>query len=101
MQQPGANTSDIITQYISAMKALRVLDPSVSLKQATEGKAFAHQPIQGVALESVAWRIREYLARRQDTVRCIVSKLISDTPNDLKVRSFCAVPLLALILCAG
>lgn len=52
----GANTSDIITQYISTIRSLRLLDPS------------------GVTLEAVGGDIRAYLSERPDTVRCIVSR---------------------------
>jgi len=40
---PGANTNDILSQYVSTIKALKVLDPS------------------GVLLESVGEPIRLYL----------------------------------------
>lgn len=40
---PGANTTDIITQYISTIKATRIIDPS------------------GIILESVGEPIRNYL----------------------------------------
>lgn len=40
---PGANTSDILTQYVSAIRALHVLDPA------------------GVILEHVCTPVRQYL----------------------------------------
>ena len=40
---PGANTSDIITQYISSVRGLRILDP------------------RGVVLEQVCEPLRSYL----------------------------------------
>ncbi|MBW0483948.1 hypothetical protein O181_023663 [Austropuccinia psidii MF-1] len=55
---PGADTQDIITQYISLMKALRILDPP------------------GVLLSYVAHPVRTYLRTRQDTIRCIVTSLV-------------------------
>ncbi|OAV97804.1 hypothetical protein PTTG_01338 [Puccinia triticina 1-1 BBBD Race 1] len=55
---PGADTQDIITQYISLMKALRVLDPP------------------GVLLSCVAQPVRVYLRNREDTIRCIVTSLV-------------------------
>ncbi|PLW15690.1 hypothetical protein PCANC_14344 [Puccinia coronata f. sp. avenae] len=55
---PGADTQDIITQYISLMKALRVLDPP------------------GVLLSCVAQPVRVYLRSREDTIRCIVTSLV-------------------------
>uniref|UniRef100_A0AAY4CIS9 Anaphase-promoting complex subunit 2 n=2 Tax=Denticeps clupeoides TaxID=299321 RepID=A0AAY4CIS9_9TELE len=58
---PGVHTSDIITVYISAIKALRELDPSMVILQV------ACQPI------------RKYLRTREDTVRQIVGSLTGDT----------------------
>ncbi|KAG0145209.1 hypothetical protein CROQUDRAFT_64206 [Cronartium quercuum f. sp. fusiforme G11] len=55
---PGADTQDIITQYISLMKALRVLDPP------------------GVLLSCVGQPVRTYLRSREDTIRCIVTSLV-------------------------
>ncbi|XP_062409777.1 anaphase-promoting complex subunit 2 [Sardina pilchardus] len=57
---PGVHTSDIITVYISAIKALRHLDPSMVILQV------ACQPI------------RKYLRTREDTVRQIVGSLTGD-----------------------
>ncbi|KAL0965447.1 hypothetical protein UPYG_G00281380 [Umbra pygmaea] len=57
---PGVHTSDIITVYISAIKALRELDPSMVILQV------ACQPI------------RKYLRTREDTVRQIVASLTGD-----------------------
>ncbi|OXB80667.1 UNVERIFIED_CONTAM: hypothetical protein H355_005596 [Colinus virginianus] len=56
----GVNTSDIITLYISAIKALRELDPSM------------------VILEVACEPIRKYLRTREDTVRQIVAGLTGD-----------------------
>ena len=47
----GVNTTDILTAYITAIKALRILDPS------------------GVLLELVCDPVRKYLRTRDDTVR--------------------------------
>uniref|UniRef100_A0A8C5PE30 Anaphase-promoting complex subunit 2 n=1 Tax=Leptobrachium leishanense TaxID=445787 RepID=A0A8C5PE30_9ANUR len=57
---PGVNTSDIITLYILAIKALRELDPSM------------------VILEVACEPIRKYLRTREDTVRQIVAGLTGD-----------------------
>ncbi|XP_036607561.1 anaphase-promoting complex subunit 2 [Trichosurus vulpecula] len=57
---PGVNTSDIITLYISAIKALRELDSSM------------------VILEVACEPIRRYLRTREDTVRQIVAGLTGD-----------------------
>ena len=48
---PGANTEDVITQYSSAIKVLRFLDPS------------------GAILERVCTPLRVYLKNRGDTIR--------------------------------
>eukprot|EP01135_Chromosphaera_perkinsii_P010821 Nk52_evm16s2241 gene=Nk52_evmTU16s2241 len=57
---PGANTVDIITQYISAIKSLRIVDP------------------EAIVLNVVCEPVREYLRKREDTVRCIVGNLIDN-----------------------
>ncbi|WAR31452.1 ANC2-like protein [Mya arenaria] len=62
---PGVNTADILTAYISAIRALRALDPA------------------GVILELVCDPVRKYLRSREDTVRCIVSNLTDDGSNEL------------------
>lgn len=61
----GVNTTDILTAYIAAIRALRVLDPS------------------GVLLELVCEPVRRYLRTRDDTVRCIVQSLIDDSSSEL------------------
>ncbi|KAK4687974.1 anaphase-promoting complex subunit 2, partial [Tremellales sp. Uapishka_1] len=55
---PGAETKDVITQYISTIRCLRILDPP------------------GVLLHKVADPIRKHLRDRHDTIRCIVSALV-------------------------
>lgn len=62
---PGVNTPDIITAYIAAIRALRQLDPT------------------GVLLETITEPIKVYLKTREDTVRCVVSDLLDDSPSDL------------------
>ncbi|CAH1786015.1 unnamed protein product, partial [Owenia fusiformis] len=62
---PGVNTDDILVAYISAIRALRVLDPT------------------GVILELVCEPVRKYLRSREDTVRCIVFSLTNDGCNEL------------------
>ena len=61
----GVDTTNILTAYIAAIRALRVLDPS------------------GVLLEIVCEPVRKYLRTRDDTVRCIVQSLIDDNTNEL------------------
>lgn len=63
--QPGAITSDIITFYISTIKALRILDPSC------------------VTLDKVSEPIQRYLRGREDTIRCIVSSCTEDPSSEL------------------
>ncbi|KAK6921994.1 Anaphase-promoting complex subunit 2, C-terminal [Dillenia turbinata] len=53
----GASTNDILHQYVSTIKALRTIDPA------------------GVFLEAVGEPIRDYLRRRKDTIKCIVTLL--------------------------
>lgn len=60
MLNAGTITSEIIQRYVSVIKMLRFLDPS------------------GVMLENVSGPVREYLRRRADTVRCIVSGMTGD-----------------------
>ncbi|KAI5701623.1 hypothetical protein M8J76_006804 [Diaphorina citri] len=62
---PGVNTCDILTAYISAIRALKQLDPS------------------GVLLETVTKPIRQYLRNRDDTIRCVVHSLTEEGPSDL------------------
>lgn len=69
---PGVNTSDILTAYVSAIKALMSLDPS------------------GVMMENVCQPLKRYLRNRDDTVKCIVSNLTDDgdSSSDL-MEEFC------------
>lgn len=64
---PGVNTMDILTGYVAAIKAIRYLDSS------------------GVILETVTAPIKEYLRKRADTVRCVVTSLTETEsgPTDL------------------
>lgn len=66
---PGADTRDILTQYINLIRVLRVLEPP------------------GVLLAKVAQPMRTYLRSRQDTIRCIVQGMVeedSDLMNELR-----------------
>lgn len=62
---PGVNTMDILTGYVAAIKAIRYLDNS------------------RVILETVTAPIKEYLRKRTDTVRCVVTSLTEEGPTDL------------------
>jgi len=63
---PGVNTGDILTAYIAAIRALRVLDGS------------------GVILELVCSNLRRYLKTREDTVKCIVQSLLDESALELR-----------------
>lgn len=58
---PGANTNDIIGQYINTIKALQVIDGT------------------GISIERVSVPICEYLQKREDTIRTIVTMFTDDT----------------------
>ncbi|KAI0566527.1 Cullin [Gracilaria domingensis] len=60
MLNVGTITSEILQQYVNVIRMLRFLDPS------------------GVMLENVSEPVREYLRKRPDTVRCIVSGMTGD-----------------------
>jgi anaphase-promoting complex subunit 2 len=62
---PGATTLDILSQYLSTIKCLRVLDST------------------GITLDIVSEPIRSYLASREDTIRCIVTTATEDTESEL------------------
>lgn len=57
---PGASTIEILRLYISTIRFFRKLDP------------------KGVLLDRVAKRVRRYLREREDTVKVVVSGLLSD-----------------------
>ncbi|KAH8402264.1 hypothetical protein KR009_010883 [Drosophila setifemur] len=62
---PGVNTMDILTGYVAAIKAIRHLDNT------------------GVILEMVTAPIKDYLRKRNDTVRRVVTGLTEEGPTDL------------------
>lgn len=62
---PGVNTMDILTAYVAAIKAIRHLDNS------------------GIILETVTEPVKEYLKRRHDTIRKVVTGLTEEGPTDL------------------
>lgn len=68
---PAVNTDDILTQYVSAIRTLRELDPV------------------GVILENVCAPLREYLRSREDTIKCIITCLTDqETGPDLAEELF-------------
>lgn len=58
---PGAATGDILSQYVSTIRALRELDPL------------------GGILQGVSDPIKEYVKGRRDAIRCIVTMLTEDS----------------------
>lgn len=62
---PGVNTMDILTAYVAAIKAIRHLDSS------------------GIILETVTEPVKEYLKKRHDTIRKVVTGLTEEGPTDL------------------
>lgn len=62
---PGVDTNDILTAYISAIKALRILDST------------------GYILQLVCEPVCQYLRTREDTVKCIVSNLTDESCVEL------------------
>ncbi|KAG1659260.1 Anaphase-promoting complex subunit 2 [Nymphon striatum] len=78
---PGVATVDIISAYISTIKALRVLDPT------------------GVILQLVCEPLRKYLKTREDTVKWIVYNLTVDSNNELNDELVKGEPLILDELC--
>lgn len=54
---PGVNTTDILTGFTNAIKAIRILDTS------------------GVLLEAITEPVKKYMRGRPDTVRCVATAL--------------------------
>ncbi|RUS32149.1 hypothetical protein BC938DRAFT_476169 [Jimgerdemannia flammicorona] len=94
---PGANTTDILSHYISCIKCLRILDPSrVLLEHVTSPiRTYlrqesllvpSHISVSGTVNFDVytAWDDLRMLHRtRDDTIRCIVTILVDDGRNEL------------------
>lgn len=57
---PGAETAQIIEVYINTIKVLREMDPS------------------GELLEVATMPVRDYLKKRSDTIRCIITSLTDE-----------------------
>ena len=60
---PGADTKDILSQYISLIRVLRIIDPP------------------GVLLARCATAMRAYLRAREDTIRCIVQGMVDENAD--------------------
>lgn len=65
----GAPTHNVIKVYIQTIKALRLVDP------------------RGLLLEGVSSPIRDYLKRRKDTVRCIITALTENSDLQRELQS--------------
>jgi hypothetical protein len=64
---PGVITQNILNQYINMLKILQILDPN------------------GVIFDKIAAPIKNYLLRRNDTLRCIINHLTEDVENYSKL----------------
>lgn len=64
---PGVITQSILNQYINMLKVLQILDP------------------QGMIFEKITVPIKNYLLKRNDTLRCIISHLTDDIENYSKL----------------
>lgn len=65
---PGVITRNILDQYINMLKVLQIIDP------------------QGLIFEKVTIPIKNYLLKRNDTLRCIISHLTEDYSNLTKEK---------------
>lgn len=74
---PGAETKDVISQYINTIRCLRIIDPV------------------GVLLHKVAEPIRRHLRDRPDTIRCIVASLVEGEDLQDENEPASAAPLAA------
>ncbi|XP_077483974.1 anaphase promoting complex subunit morula isoform X2 [Amblyomma americanum] len=72
---PGVETTQILTAYISAIKALRVLDST------------------GYILHLVCEPVCKYLRTREDTVRSIVSNLTDESCTELEAELVKLTPI--------
>eukprot|EP01017_Pseudomicrothorax_dubius_P034038 TRINITY_DN461_c0_g1_i5.p1 TRINITY_DN461_c0_g1~~TRINITY_DN461_c0_g1_i5.p1 ORF type:complete len:816 (-),score=203.93 TRINITY_DN461_c0_g1_i5:80-2527(-) len=72
---PGVLTQYILNQYINILKALQIIDPD------------------GLIFEKITTPIKEYLLKRTDTLRCIISLLNEDSESYNKmVNDFLKIP---------
>lgn len=60
-------TQSILNQYINMLKVLQRLDP------------------QGIIFDNITLPIKNYLLKRNDTLRCIISHLTDDIDNYSKL----------------
>lgn len=72
---PGVLTHDILNQYINMLKVLQIIDP------------------HGFIFDRITLPIKNYLLRRNDTLRCIISFLTDDVENYSKLtKEFVKIP---------
>lgn len=64
---PGVITHNILNQYITLLKVLQIIDP------------------QGIIFDKITLPIKNYLLKRNDTLRCIISHLTDDVQNYSKL----------------
>jgi len=74
---PGASTIEILQVYISTIRAFKRLDP------------------RGVLLSKVSGRVRQYLRERDDTIKVVVTGLLSDISLHPTQRASDAVDVLS------
>ena len=60
---PGVLTQNILNQYINILKVLQIIDP------------------HGFIFDKITLPIKNYLLKRNDTLRCIIS-FLTDDAND-------------------
>ena len=72
---PGVLTHSILNQYINMLKVLQILDP------------------HGFIFDRITLPIKNYLLKRNDTLRCIISFLTDDVENYSKLtKEFVKIP---------
>lgn len=64
---PGVITQNILNQFLNMLKVLQLLDP------------------HGIIFEKITVPIKNYLLKRNDTLRCIISLLTDDGENYQKL----------------
>lgn len=94
---PGATTSDIVQQYVFAIRAMRHVDPTGSEVLSVSCDYLfsipsSHILICGGSISSIAFpdsalapartAIQEYLRTRRDAIRCIVELLTGDADEN-------------------
>lgn len=91
---PGADTKDILTQYVSTIRCLRVIDPPGVLLYKVADPIRRYLRYEGNCCPSSFWLIahKNSFSERPDTIRNIVSSLVGEG-GDLLDENEQAVPL--------